>query len=138
MDTEIPNTEISNTEITTTSDNLPIPADRLAALRQKAARPIEEWQPVAGDALIGKIVGIRPAVGTYGENLQVLVQDEVGNITAAWLTQWLKENLRAQGAGEGDLIALTFLGKKTSPSNRSYNAYSVIVDRIDRVVKDDF
>ena len=41
------------TEITTTSENLPIPADRLAALRQKAARPIEEWQPVAGDALIG-------------------------------------------------------------------------------------
>ena len=39
--------------------------------------------PVAGDALIGQIVGIRPAVGTYGENLQVLVKDEVGNITAA-------------------------------------------------------
>ena len=133
MDNEKP-----NTEITTTSDNLPIPADRLAALRQKAARPSEEWQPVAGDALIGQIVGIRPAVGTYGENLQVLVKDEVGNITAAWLTQWLKENLRAHEAGEGDLIALTFLGKKTSPSNRSYNAYSVIVDRIDRVVKDDF
>jgi hypothetical protein len=133
MDTETP-----NTEITTISENLPIPADRLAALRQKAARPIEEWQPVAGDALIGQIVGFRHAVGTYGESLQVLVKDEAGNITAAWLTQWLKENLRAQGAGVGDLIALTFLGKKTSPSNRSYNAYSVIVDRIDRVVKDDF
>ena len=130
--------EITNTEITTISENLPIPADRLAALRQKAAKPIEEWQPIAGDALIGQIVGIRPAVGTYGESLQVLVKDEAGNITAAWLTQWLKENLRAQGAGEGDLIALTFLGKKTSPSNRSYNAYSVIVERIDRVVKDDF
>jgi hypothetical protein len=130
--------EIPNTEITTISENLPIPADRLAALRQKAAKPIEAWQPVAGDALIGQIVGIRPAVGTYGENLQVLVKEEAGNITAAWLTQWLKENLRAQGAGEGDLIALTFLGKKTSPSNRSYNAYSVMVDRIDRVVKADY
>ena len=131
-------TEITNTEITTISENLPIPAERLAALRQKAARPIEEWQPVAGDALIGQIVGFRHAVGTYGESLQVLVKDEAGNITAAWLTQWLKENLRAQGAGEGDLIALTFLGKKLSPSNRSYNAYSVMVDRIDRVVKADF
>ena len=56
MDNEKP-----NTEITTTSENLPIPADRLAALRQKAAKPIEEWQPVAGDALIGQIVGIRRA-----------------------------------------------------------------------------
>ena len=35
--------EITNTEITTISENLPIPADRLAVLRQKAARPIEEW-----------------------------------------------------------------------------------------------
>ena len=74
--------EITNTEITTTSENLPI----------------------AGDALIGQIVGIRSAVGTYGESLQVLVKDEAGNITAAWLTQWLKENLRAQGAGEGERV----------------------------------
>ena len=74
MDNEIPNTEITNTEITTISENLPIPADRQAALRQKAAKPIEAWQPLAGDALIGQIVSIRPTVGTYGENLQVLVK----------------------------------------------------------------
>ena len=110
MDNEIP-----NTEITSTSENLPIPSYRLAALRQKAARAIEEWQQVAGDALIGQIVGIRLAVGTYGENLQFLVKDEAGNMTAAWLIQWLKENLRAQETGEGDLIALTFLGKKHPP-----------------------
>jgi hypothetical protein len=78
------------------------------------------------------IVSIRQAVGIYGENHQILVKDEAGNITAAWLTQWLKENIKAQGAGVGDLIALTFLGKKSSPSGRSYNAYSLIVDKIDK------
>jgi hypothetical protein len=67
-----------------------------------------------------------------------LVKDEAGNITAAWLTQWLKENIRAQGAGVGDLIALTFLGKKTSPAGRSYNAYSLIVDRMEKMDKTDF
>ena len=127
-----------NTEITTTSANMPIPADRIAVLRQKAATPIEEWQPVAGESLIGQIVGIRQAIGTYGENHQILVKDEDGNITAAWLTQWLKENIRAQGAGVGDLIALTFLGKKQSPSGRSYNAYSLIVDKMERIDKADF
>jgi hypothetical protein len=121
-----------NSEITKTSANMLIPADRIAALRQKAATPIEEWQPVAGEALIGIIVGTRQAFGTYGENHQILVKDEDGNITAAWLTQWLKENIKAQGAGVGDLIALTFLGKKSSPSGRSYNAYSLIVDKIDK------
>jgi len=75
------------TEITKTPENLPISADRLAALRQKAAKTIEEWQPIVGDALIGQIVGIRPAVGTYGESLQALVKDEAGNMPVAWLTQ---------------------------------------------------
>ena len=120
------------TEITKASATLPIPADRIAALRQKAATPIEEWQPAAGESLIGMIVGIRQAVGIYGENHQILVKDEAGNITAAWLTQWLKENLKAQGAGVGDLIALTFLGKKLSPAGRSYNAYSLDVDKMNK------
>ena len=45
------------------------------------------------------------------------------------LTQWLKENMNAQDAQMGDLIALTFLGKKQSPAGRNYNAYSLIVDK---------
>ena len=85
---------------------------------------------LAGESLIGMIVGIRQAVGIYGENHQILVKDEAGNIIAAWLTQWLKENIKAQGAGVGDLIALTFLGKKSSPAGRSYNAYSPLTMKI--------
>jgi|CXWL01.1.fsa_nt_gi hypothetical protein len=103
--------------------------DRLAALRQKTAQAIELWQPEPNDSLIGVLVGHQKAVGTYGENYQILVKDESGSITAAWLTQWLKENLRVQGADTGDLIALTFLGKKQSPAGRFYNAYSLIVDK---------
>lgn len=103
--------------------------DRLAALRQKAHQAIELWQPEPNDSLIGVLVGYQKAVGVYGENVQILVKDESGAITAAWLTQWLKENLRAQGAEQGDLIALTFLGRKQSPAGRVYNAYSLIVDK---------
>ena len=51
---------------------------------------------LAGESLIGMIVGIRQAVGICGENHQILVKDEAGNIIAAWLTQWLKENIKAQ------------------------------------------
>lgn len=105
--------------------------DRLAALRQKTVQAIELWQPEPNDSLIGVLVGHQKAVGTYGENYQILIKDESGAITAAWLTQWLKENLRVQGADVGDLIALTFLGKKQSPAGRFYNAYSLIVDKSD-------
>jgi hypothetical protein len=119
-----------NNELTAPTNNLPSTmADRFADLRQKSAQASEVWQPDTGDSLIGILIGHQKAVGTYGENYQILVQDETGAVTAAWLTQWLKENLKVQGAEVNDLIALTFLGKKQSPSGRNYNAYSLIVDK---------
>ncbi|NOT13045.1 MAG: hypothetical protein HOP23_14620 [Methylococcaceae bacterium] len=111
-------------------NNLPATlSDRMAALRQKATQAPEAWNPEPGDALIGILIGHQKAVGSYGENFQILVKDEVGTVTAAWLTQWLKQNLQSQGAETGELIALTFLGKKQSPAGRFYNAYSLIVDK---------
>lgn len=119
-----------NNEITAATNNLPATMqDRIAALRQKAAHAVELWQPEPGDSLIGILIGSQKAMGTYGENYQMLIQDESGQVTAAWFTAWLKDNLKVQGAETGDLIALTFLGKKQSPSNRNYNAYSLIVDK---------
>ncbi len=104
--------------------------DRIAALKRKTTHAIELWQPEPGESLIGVLIGSQKAMGTYGENYQMLIQDEAGQVTAAWLTQWLKENMRVQGAEVGDLIALTFLGKKQSPAGRNYNAYSLIVDKV--------
>ena len=118
-------------EVTTQPSNLPSTMTaRLAALRQKATNAPEVWAPVPGDSLIGVLIGHQRASGVYGENHQALIQDETGAVTAAWLTAWLKENLKAQGAEVGDLIALTFLGKKQSPAGRPYNAYSLIVDKV--------
>jgi hypothetical protein len=111
-------------------NNLPATlSTRMAALRQKATQAPEAWNPEPSDSLVGILIGHQKAVGTYGENFQILVKDESGTVTAAWLTQWLKQNLQSQGAETGDLIALTFLGKKQSPAGRFYNAYSLIVDK---------
>jgi hypothetical protein len=104
-------------------------SERIAALRQKAAQAVETWQPDPGDSLLGELVGSQKAVGTYGENWQILIRDESGNVTAAWLTPWLRDNLKAQDAVTGDLVAITFLGKKQSPAGRRYNAYSLVVDK---------
>lgn len=117
-------------EITPVQNTLPENIDaRMAQLRHKAAQAGEVWQPEPGECLVGVLIGSQKAVGTYGENWQMLIQDEKGTVTAAWITQWLKENMRAQGAEVGDLIALTFLGKKQSPAGKNYNAYSLIVDK---------
>lgn len=75
-----------NTQITTTPETLPIPADRMAALRQKATTPIRVSQSVVSDSLIGIIVGTRQALSAYSKSSQVLVKDKAGNVTAVWLT----------------------------------------------------
>ena len=86
--------------------------DRIEALKQQAAYVIECWQPCAGDQLLGVLIGSQKSVGTYGENLQILIQGIDGTIKATWITAWLKDNLQLQNAGIVDLIALTFLGKR--------------------------
>jgi hypothetical protein len=87
------------------------------------------WYPESSDCLIGQLIGIKKASGIYGETHQILVQTEGGTVEAAWLTAWLEENLQAQNAAAGDLIALTYLGKKQSPSGRICNSYSLLVNR---------
>ena len=94
-----------NNEITPTPNNLPASLnDKIATLLQKA-------------------------VGMYVANYQILIQNETRQVKAAWLTQWLKDNLKVQGAEASGLIALTFIGKKQSPLGQNYNAYSLIVDK---------
>jgi hypothetical protein len=125
---------MNDNAMTTTGGNLPANInDRLAKLRQQAAQTGEVWQPAPGDCLAGVLIGWTKAVGAYGENYQILIQDESGTVTAAWLTAWLRENLKAQGADRGDLVAITFLGKKLSPVGRPYNAYSLVVDKLNSV-----
>jgi hypothetical protein len=45
------------------------------------------------------------------------VKDDITEIVktvVAWLPDWLKDNLKVQGAEISDLITITFLGKKLS------------------------
>ncbi|MDP2902977.1 MAG: hypothetical protein Q8N96_07675 [Methylovulum sp.] len=121
------NNELSTTNANTMPANL---TDRMAALRHKAASTPELWQPEPGEQLLGVLIGHQKAVGIYGENFQILVQEESGAVKAAWLTDWIRDNLKVQGAEAGDLIALTFLGKKQSPQGRFYNGYSLIIDKL--------
>ena len=112
----------------TTNNTLP---ERFKALREQAATAPETWEPVAGECLVGQLIGHQRASGIYGENHQILVRDESGNIIAAWLTAWLRDNLRIQNAEQGDFVAITFLGKRTSSAGRIFNSYSLVVDKVE-------
>ena len=88
--------------------------DRMNALKNRATGQAGEiWQPVAGETLVGVIAGSEAvAHPLYGNQYQMLIHDEHGAIVKVWLSKYLQDNMRAQRAEVGDLIALTFGGKK--------------------------
>lgn len=98
--------------------------------RTQKESSIELWNQEINIPLIGVMVGRRVESGAYGKNEQIVIETEEGLI-AFWCTRWIKENLAAKDAVEGDLIALTFKGKKTTAQGRPYNAYELIVDKGD-------
>jgi len=118
----------------TTMNNLPMTQNsRIAALRARASNTVEQvevWQPEPGETLAGEYTGhIQVEHPRYGTQWQILIKDEDGITKAAWVNQWLRNNLKAQNLTIGDLVAITYLGKRKSNQGTEYNAWSVLVDK---------
>lgn len=108
---------------------------RMADLKRRASQQIENtgelWQPIEGDMLVGVIVGTEIThTRLYGEQNLLVVQDDSGAIVKTWLTKWLQSQLHSQGGEVGDLIALTFGGKKVTKAGRHFNAYTLVVEKV--------
>ena len=107
---------------------------RMADLKRRASQQTESsgelWQPLEGDMLCGVIVGTETTnTRLYGQQTLMVIQDEIGAVVKTWLTPWLKNQLQEQGADTGDLIALTFGGKKVTKAGRHFNAYTLVVEK---------
>lgn len=115
-------------------NDLPAPVniapERLARLRQKSemSRSIETWKPEPGETLEGAIVGSRKESGPFGPQHQMLVQRIDGAVMAVWLTPWLTERLREEGAEVGSLVALTFHGQEQARNGRRFNRMTLVVE----------
>ena len=119
-----------NTTLVTVNPTPPN-AERIAALRKRAENSVGQiWQPIAGDVLVGSIVGSETTTHPiYGQQRLMLIQTEFGAIFKVWLSRWLVENLRAQDAQQHDLIALTFNGKHKTANGKEYNSYTLVVEK---------
>ncbi|MDO9215523.1 MAG: hypothetical protein Q8Q54_04325 [Methylococcales bacterium] len=89
------------------------------------------WQPKAGDT----IAGIIQSSGTlndslYDEYKTMLLQDDSGAIVGVDLNRYLIHSLKQQNATLGDLVTVTFHGKEQKNSGRSFNRYTLQVDKI--------
>jgi hypothetical protein len=120
----------------TTVQKMPVGMNsRMADLKRRASQQTEStgelWQPNDGDMLVGVIMGTEIThTRLYGEQNLLVVQDDSGAIVKTWLTKWLQTQLHSQGGEVGDLMALTFGGKKVTKAGRNFNAYTLVVDKV--------
>ena len=105
--------------------------NRMTALRQRVkSENTEIWQPEPGDTLCGVYTGHQQIEHPrYGAQWQLFLKDESGNTYAVWMNQWLRHNLKAQNLELGDIVAISFIGKKRTAGGTEYNAYSLALDK---------
>lgn len=107
--------------------NLPATFDEAELSRQldRIATAVE-WQPQAGDRVIGTIAEVIDAAGPFGAGKKLVLETSTGRIQL-WLTGWLREELRRQGARIGSGVAIQFCGKGRNSRGSAFNRYAVFV-----------
>jgi hypothetical protein len=116
--------EQPNTQLATISD-------RILALKAKAEQSVTLWSADPGTTIAGELFSKRQVQTQYALQEQFILKDESGNLIAYWLSKFIESQLRSQGANYGDLIAITSHGKAKTAQGKKYNAFTVLVDRVD-------
>lgn len=105
--------------------------DRLARLREQAATDLPPaWRPSKpGETLAGELVRWERGSTDYGPQDIAIVRDEEGTTHALWLLHSvLREEVAKQSPTVGDLIAVCYLGRKTSAAGQPYAHFRVVCE----------
>ena len=89
------------------------------------------WQPSADDTIAGIIQGNGTLNDSllYDEHKTMLLQDDSGAIVGVDLNRYLLHSLKQQNAALGDSVKVTFHGKEQKNSGRSFNRYTLQIDK---------
>ena len=96
---------------------------RNAHLSRRAEVVPDIWTPKKGERIEGRFDSVR-ATPESSNSYQVIIATDKGKI-AVWLLQTVWQQLVAQKAEKGDLIAIEFLG--AVPDSRGYRKKSYFV-----------
>ncbi len=89
------------------------------------------WQPSAGETIAGVIQGSGTSNNSlYDEQKTMLLQDGNGSVVSITLNRYLIHSLKQNNAAPGDLVTVTFHGKEQKNNGRSFNRYTLLVDKI--------
>jgi hypothetical protein len=91
---------------------------------------VTHWQPSAGETITGLIQGSGTFKDSlYDEQKTMLLQDD-GSVVSIVLNRYLIHSLKQNNAAPGDLVTITFHGKEQKNNGRSFNRYTLRVDKI--------
>jgi len=64
----------------------------------------------------------------------MLLQDDSDAVVGVVLNRYLMHSLKQNNAALGDLVTVTFHGKEKKNNGRSFNRYTLLVDKIACIV----
>jgi hypothetical protein len=89
------------------------------------------WQPSAGETIAGIIQGSGTVKDSlYDEQKTMLLQDDRDAVIGVVLNRYLMHSLKQNNAALGDFVTVTFHGKEQKNNGRSFNRYTLLVDKI--------
>ena len=100
-------------------------------IKNDAINNVTYWQPSAGHIITGIIQGIGATNELFYDEQKILfIQEEDGEVVVVELNRYLLHSLKQQNAALGDLVTVTFQGKEQKNNGRSFNRYSLLVDKM--------
>ena len=95
-----------------------------------SSNKVAYWHPKAGNSIAGIIKGGgADEEALYDELKMLLLQEDNGAVVAVELNRYLIHSLKLNNVVIGDAIKVTFHGKEQINSGRSFNRYTLVLDK---------
>ncbi|MFI3189547.1 hypothetical protein BCS42_03640 [Crenothrix sp. D3] len=97
----------------------------------QATNKITYWLPSTGKSITGSIQGSGATNDLlYDEQKTLFLQEDNGAVVGVDLNRYLIHSLKQSNAAVGDFVTVTFHGKEQKNNGRSFNRYTLLVDKV--------
>ena len=100
-------------------------------MTENQTNKVTYWQPLAGNTIAGTLQGSGAANDLlYDEQKTLFLQEDNGEVVGVDLNRYLIHSLKQHNAVLGDLITVTFHGKEQKNNGRSFNRYTLLLEKV--------
>ena len=106
-------------------------------IKNEAINNMTYWQPSAGNIITGIIQGIGAINELFYDEQKILfLQEDDGEFVVVELNRYLMHSLKLHNAALGDFVTITFHGKEQKNNGRSFNRYTLLVNKATNLSRD--